>query len=149
MFHIFNLFFVFSLWTFVVYVMHRLAHSFSFLHYFHKDHHEQVTSQKIKGLHWTNCFLFFDNWKSTIDQWITEIIPAIIISYIFDQYILFFAYYIWAAFVQEFVEHNSKINFFPWLTSGKWHLIHHEYETKNFGVITWVWDRLFKTYAHI
>ena len=135
----------FLLWTFVVYWCHRLAHMMPFMRKFHMDHHKQVTQATIQGLNWKNVFLFFDTWNSTVDQWLTEVIPTIIISAILQQWWLLAFYYVWAAFIQEAVEHNNKINLYPFITSGRWHLIHHDYPNKNYGVFFPVWDILFNT----
>lgn len=136
---------IFLLWTFVVYWMHRAAHAISFMRRFHMDHHKQVSNQTINGLNWKNAFLWFDSKESTIDQWLTEVIPTIVISSITGHWWLFVAYYIWAAFIQETVEHNKKINLYPFITSGKWHLIHHDDPTKNYGVFVPLWDIIFGT----
>ena len=135
----------FLLWTFVVYWMHRLAHALPFMREYHLDHHAQVTDNTIQGLSWKNVFLWFDSWNSTVDQWITEVIPTIVISAVTGHWWLFIAYYVWAAFIQESIEHNSKINFYPFITSGKWHLIHHDDPTKNYGVFIPLWDIVFGT----
>lgn len=136
---------VFLGWTFTIYWMHRLAHIWSFMRKFHSDHHAQVTQETIAGLNWKNAFLWFDSWKSTVDQWITEVIPTLIISAVTGHWWLFAFYYIWAAFIQEAVEHNEKVNLYPFITSGKWHLIHHKNPTKNYGVFFPIWDILFGT----
>jgi sterol desaturase/sphingolipid hydroxylase (fatty acid hydroxylase superfamily) len=112
---------------------------------YHADHHAQVTEQTITGLHWKNAFLWFDNWKSTVDQWLTEVIPTFILSAVTGHWWLFVAYYVWAAFIQEAIEHNPKVNFYPFLTSGKWHLIHHQDPNKNYGVFIPIWDLVFGT----
>lgn len=137
--------FVFLLWTFSVYWTHRLAHAWPPMRRFHNDHHKQVSNQTIQGLHWKNALLWFDTKESTIDQWLTEVIPTIIISSITGHWWLFVAYYIWAAFIQEAIEHNEKINLYPFITSGKWHLIHHDDPTKNYGVFVPLWDMIFGT----
>lgn len=142
-------FLVFLLWTFVVYWAHRAAHMIPVVRKFHMDHHAQVSDQTIQGLNWKNAFLFFDTWNSTIDQWLTEVIPTIIISAITGHWWLLIAYYIWAGFIQEAVEHNKRINLYPFLTSGKWHLIHHDYATKNYGVFIPIWDLIFGTWKGI
>jgi sterol desaturase/sphingolipid hydroxylase (fatty acid hydroxylase superfamily) len=113
---------------------------------FHSDHHKQVTQQTINGLNWRNAFLFFDSWKSTLDQWFTEVIPTVIISAVTGHWWLAVAYYVWAAFIQEAIEHNSKINLYPFITSGKWHLIHHQDPAHNYGVFVPIWDLIFGTW---
>ena len=136
----------FILWSFILYICHRLAHSIGFLWYYHCDHHKQISSQTNKGCHWTNCFLFFDTWKSTADQWLIEIIPTILVCFLFSDITLLVLYYFWAVFIQERIEHNPNFDLYPILTSGKWHLIHHTNYDKNYGVFTSIWDKIFKTY---
>ena len=128
-----------------MYWMHRAAHVIPFMRRFHVDHHKQVTDQTINGLNWKNAFLWFDSKESTIDQWLTEVLPTIAISAITGHWWLLIAYYIWAAFIQEAVEHNDKINLYPFITSGKWHLIHHDNPNKNYGVFIPIWDIVFNT----
>lgn len=114
----------------------------------HADHHKQISDNTYDGLNWKNLFLYFDSPKSTLDQWYTEVIPTMIMSLFFGWW-LFVLYYIWAAFIQEAVEHNPKFNFYPIITSGKWHLMHHKDNSKNFGVFFPIWDILFKTWKPI
>lgn len=139
----------FLIWTFILYVCHRLAHQVTFLWYYHEDHHIQISKATNKGHHWSNYFLFFDSWKSTMDQWLIEIIPTIVLCLILQDYFLLIFYYVWAVFIQEKIEHNSYFNLFPLLTSGKWHLIHHKNSKKNFGVFVFYWDWLFNSYEKV
>jgi len=90
-------------------------------------------------------FLWNDNFKSTIDYWITEVLPTVIFSLITGQHWIFFLFYIYAATIQERVEHNSNFNWYPYYTSGKWHVLHHTRYPCNFGIVTPLWDILFKT----
>jgi sterol desaturase/sphingolipid hydroxylase (fatty acid hydroxylase superfamily) len=128
--------------------MHRLAHVIPYFKQIHADHHKQISDNTYDGLNWKNLFLYFDSPKSTLDQWYTEVIPTMIMSLFFGWW-LFVLYYIWAAFIQEAVEHNPKFNFYPIITSGKWHLMHHKDNSKNFGVFFPIWDILFKTWKPI
>ena len=138
---------VFLIWSFTLYWIHRGIHKINipYVSEFHWDHHKQVTQNKVKW-HWSNIFLFNDTWKSTADLWITEVIPTIIFCWITGHWWLFFTYYIWAAFIQEAIEHNKKFDLYPFITSGKWHLIHHKYSKYNYGLFVPIWDILFKTY---
>ena len=138
-------FLVFLSWTFTIYWLHRLAHVWKPMRKYHVDHHAQVTQETIQGLNWKNAFLWFDTWKSTVDQWLTEVIPTLVISAVTGHWWLFAFYYIWAAFIQEAVEHNQKVNLYPFITSGKWHLIHHNNHKVNFGAYTPIWDIFFNT----
>jgi sterol desaturase/sphingolipid hydroxylase (fatty acid hydroxylase superfamily) len=137
---------LFLLWTLLIYWMHRLAHVLPVMSHFHMDHHRQVTDETITGLHWKNVFLWFDTFESTADQWLTEVIPTILFAWITGHWWIAAFYYVWAAFIQEAIEHNPKFNLYPFLTSGKWHLIHHEDPDKNYGVFFPIWDMMFGTY---
>lgn len=139
-------FVTFFLWTLVIYWCHRLAHVLPVLKKFHADHHNQVSNNTYQGLNWKNVFLYFDSPKSTADQWCTEVIPTLVFCYFTGQWWIMGFYYIWAAFIQEAIEHNSNFNYYPLLTSGKWHLLHHEDNNKNFGVFFPIWDLLFDTW---
>ena len=140
---------VFLLWTFVVYWIHRLAHELPFVRDYHLDHHNQITNHTTQGPNWKNIFLWSDSWKSTVDMWLTEVIPAIIISLITGHWWLIIAYYVWAVCIQEIVEHHEKIDLYPVLTSGKWHLIHHDDSTKNYGLFVPIWDIIFGTWKSV
>lgn len=94
---------------------------------------------------WKNLFLFIDDWEQTIDQWLTEVIPTIIFCMITGEWWLFIFYWVWSALIQEAIEHNEKISLYPFLTSGKWHLMHHKNDNCNFGLFFPIWDILFKT----
>jgi sterol desaturase/sphingolipid hydroxylase (fatty acid hydroxylase superfamily) len=111
------------------------------------DHHGFILKNKTS---WkpNNLLLFNDNWKSTMDLWLTEVIPTIIFSFITGEWWIFVLYYVWAALIQESIEHNSKINL-PILTSGRWHLVHHNKPDKNFGLFLPIWDIIFKTNERI
>lgn len=139
------MFFVdFLAWTLVLYWIHRAAHAIPALQYAHWDHHWYITNHKDMGWHWSNLFLFNDNWISTLDLWLTEVIPTVLFAWFFDAWWLVVFYYVWAAVIQEAVEHNSRINWYP-ITSGQWHLTHHQNPSKNFGVFIPVWDKVFGT----
>lgn len=140
-----NYIFDFLVWTFVLYWLHRLAHVTPILRQIHNYHHRCVTQNRHVGKwHYTNIFLFNDNWPSTIDLWVTEVIPTIILSYIINSWWIFLFYYLWAAFFQESLEHNPHLNVYPF-TSGVWHLVHHRYPKYNFGLFFPIWDIIFQT----
>jgi sterol desaturase/sphingolipid hydroxylase (fatty acid hydroxylase superfamily) len=123
--------------------MHRAAHTIPVLIKIHRDHHIYVNSNKME---WklNNLVLFNDTQISTLDLWLTEVIPTIVFCYLTGQWWILLFYYVWAAFFQESLEHNSNFNF-PFLTAGKWHLIHHRKPNKNFGLFFSCWDIIFKT----
>lgn len=137
----------FLLWTLVLYWVHRLAHMYKipFITKMHWDHHKQITQGTYKGLHWTNLFLWTDSWKSTFDLWCTDVIPTIIFCWVTGQWWIGVFYYVWAAFFQEALEHNQKLKLYPFLTTGSYHLIHHNDSRKNFGLFIPIWDIVFKT----
>lgn len=137
----------FLFWTLILYWIHRISHNVFFLKKYHLDHHTYINKHGSNGWEWNNLFLFNDTRKSTIDLWLTEVIPTIIFSWITNQWWIFLLYYVWAAVFQENLEHNKNINF-PLLTSGKWHLIHHRQFTKNYSLFFPIWDIIFGTYKN-
>ena len=142
---------VFFAWTLYLYVIHRAIHAVG-VKYFpiafqaHADHHRYINTHAKTTWHWNNLFLFNDTWMSTLDLWITEVIPTLIFSWITGYWWVSVFYYFWAAFVQEIIEHNPDFDMYPVLTSGKWHLVHHQDTTVNFGLFVPLWDMLFGTY---
>lgn len=146
----FEITFYFFLWTFVLYWIHRVGHSLWFLKNYHVDHHQFILkNMKEKNYtgsrwHWNNLFLFNDTRKSTIDLWLTEVIPTILFSFVTGQWWISVFYYFWAAFIQEIIEHDPNFDL-PMLTSGKWHLLHHTKGIKNYGLFLPIWDIVFKS----
>lgn len=136
--------FYFLSWTLLIYTLHRLVHQIPALSYFHREHHRFVRENEITW-HWSNIFLWNDNFKSTIDYWTTEVLPTLIFSVLTEQYWIMIFFYIYAAFIQERLEHNNNFNLYPFYTSGKWHVLHHTRYPCNFGIITPLWDWIFKT----
>lgn len=136
----------FLLWTLTLYWIHRVAHIAPLLKKYHMSHHSYILQNDVSW-HWSNLFLYNDNRKSTIDLWMTEVIPTLIFSFLSGQYWISLLYYIWAAFIQETIEHNKNFNL-PLLTSGKWHLIHHR-SNSNYGLFIPLWDLVFNTYKRI
>jgi sterol desaturase/sphingolipid hydroxylase (fatty acid hydroxylase superfamily) len=143
--------FVFISWTLYLYLIHRVIHSiglrlFPVAFNAHADHHRYINTNKQTTWHWNNLFLFNDTWTSTLDLWITEVIPTLIFSLITGAWWVSVFYYVWAALVQEVIEHNPKFDLYPFLTSGKWHLVHHHNTSVNYGLFFPVWDILFGTF---
>lgn len=132
---------VFLCWTLMLYLIHRLVH-IPYLYGLHKHHHEFI-SKNGTSWQWSNLFLFTDDMKSTLDMWVMEIIPTILFCIVFGNWWLLGFYYVWAAFLQDTIEH-SNLNWYP-LTSGAWHLKHHENPKMNFGMFHPLWDKVFKT----
>ena len=135
--------FMFALWTLCLYWIHRLGHKSRWLMKFHADHHKHVNMHGTRW-HWNNLLLFNDTWKSTIDLWLTEVIPTLIFCAIFSCWWIFAFYWAWAALIQETVEHNPNVRI-PFWSSGAWHLRHHKNPTVNFGLYFTIWDKLFAT----
>jgi sterol desaturase/sphingolipid hydroxylase (fatty acid hydroxylase superfamily) len=136
--------FYFLLWTFIIYWIHRLGHNIPVLRKFHLEHHKFIRNNQPTW-HWNNIFLFNDNWPSTIDYWLTEVIPTAIFVLITEQWWIGIGFYLYAALIQERLEHNRTFNLYPLYTSGQWHMLHHTSYPCNFGIITPLWDILFKT----
>jgi sterol desaturase/sphingolipid hydroxylase (fatty acid hydroxylase superfamily) len=84
-----------------------------------------------------------------VDLWITEVIPTVIFAGLTGAWWVVIFYYIWAALVQEIIEHNPEVNVYPWLTSGQWHLVHHKNMRRNYGLFTPLWDIIFRTHTRI
>lgn len=133
----------FLLWTLLLYIIHRLAHVLPVFRYYHLDHHKVINLNEVKW-EWNNLLLYNDTAKSTVDLWLTEVIPTIVFSYLTSQWWILIFYYVWAAFIQERIEHNKNFNI-PILTAGKWHLVHHKKGNYNYGLFFSIWDRLFRT----
>jgi sterol desaturase/sphingolipid hydroxylase (fatty acid hydroxylase superfamily) len=136
--------FIFLLWTFCLYLVHRLAHLTPGVRHLHWNHHRYINMYETKW-HWNNLLLFNDTWKSTADLWITEVVPTLIFSYITGHWWISVFYYLWAALLQETIEHNKNFNMYPLITSGQWHLKHHTNTKINFGLFFPIWDIIFKT----
>lgn len=130
----------------MLYWIHRLGHCVPSIRNIHMHHHRFILSHNTNW-HWTNLFLFNDDWVSTLDLWMTEVIPTILFSLITGQWWISIFYYIWAALLQETIEHKKDFNI-PVLTSGKWHLIHH-HSAKNYGLFIPIWDIIFGTYNRV
>lgn len=147
-------FVIFLAWTLCLYVIHRAIHAhgrkyFPLAFKAHADHHRYINVNHGTSWHWNNLLLFNDTWLSTLDLWITEVIPTIIFSWITGHWWIAIFYYFWAALLQEQIEHNPKFDFYPFITSGKWHLVHHYNVSANFGLFFPIWDIIFKSYrAH-
>jgi sterol desaturase/sphingolipid hydroxylase (fatty acid hydroxylase superfamily) len=141
----------FLLWTLLLYWIHRIGHKISWINKYHSHHHALINNNLKKNIvtkwHWNNLFLVNDDWISTVDLWITEVIPTILFCLITNQVYIFVFYYIWTALIQENLEHNPAIDY-PLLTTGRYHLIHHRQVNKNFCLFFPVWDILFKTYDY-
>lgn len=138
--------FLILLWTLMLYFLHRFAHAVPVLRDWHSAHHAQV-DENATGWNWKNLFLWIDNKESTLDQWAIEIVPTFVFAWLTGAWYIALFYYVWAAFLQEWVEHNPNIDL-PILTSGKYHLCHHNDQTRNFCVFIPAWDYLFDTYAY-
>jgi len=148
-----NIIFHFLLWTFILYWIHRIGHRLPIVRTYHKAHHKFVSNTVRKNQtpinwHWSNLFLFNDNWNSTVDLWITEVIPSLIYSWITGQWWIIAFYYVWTAFIQERIEHNPKFDIYPFLTSGQSHLVHHSNPEKNYGLFFPIWDKIFGTFKN-
>lgn len=147
-----DLFCYFLLWNLILYWTHWLGHRIPYIRDFHLQHHKRISYNLKHGVvnrwHWSNIFLFNDDWTSTIDYWITEIIPTLLFCMITGQWWIMIVYYFWAAFIQESVEHNPKINL-PFMLSGHRHVLHHKKSTVNYGVLFPIWDKLFGTLKNV
>ena len=142
------IFFWFMLWTLMIYWMHRLAHVLPLLKKVHFGHHRTISTNRPPKWCFNNILMFQDNWISTVDVVIFELIPTVLFCLITGEWWILGLYYFWSAFIQESIEHNPNFNKYPWITSGQWHLIHHKKEC-NFGLFTSIWDIVFCTNSNI
>jgi sterol desaturase/sphingolipid hydroxylase (fatty acid hydroxylase superfamily) len=138
--------FWFLTWTLMLYWIHRLAHSVPWLGRIHMHHHRFILTNPPPRWRPHNILIFQDNLGSTLDVWITEIIPTVIFCYLTGAWWILIAFYIWSAFVQEEIEHNPNFDRYPLLTSGQWHLAHHFEGPCNYGIFVSVWDKMFGTF---
>jgi len=137
----------FFAWTLVLYWIHRLCHGLDFLRRIHLDHHGFINSNGNGKSRWeiNNCVLYNDSKHSTIDLWLTEVIPTVAFSAVTGQWWICIFYYVWAAFFQEIFEHRRGFDLFL-LTPGEWHLQHHRNCKVNYSLFFPVWDIIFGTY---
>ena len=131
-------------WTLLLYWVHRAAHVLNFMKPFHDDHHNYIVDNKGTTWNINNIFLFNDTWYSTVDLWLTEVIPTLVFAITTGAWWIAVFYWLWAAFFQENIEHNLEFNYYPF-TSGRWHLVHHQNPNKNYGLFFPVWDKVFRT----
>ena len=119
--------FHYLVWTFFIYWLHRIVHITEWTNYYHSDHHRYITEnwndglENITGWSWSDVFLIEDTWKSTVDLWLTEVIPTILYSSITGQWWILIMYWLWSSLLAEVIEHNPKFNV-PFIAAGKWHL---------------------------
>ena len=90
----------FFTWTLLLYWIHRISHVIPVLRDIHLDHHRFVLNNNTSW-HWSNLFLFNDTWTSTLDLWLSEVIPTLLFSLVTGQWWISVFYYVWAAFIQE------------------------------------------------
>jgi sterol desaturase/sphingolipid hydroxylase (fatty acid hydroxylase superfamily) len=135
-------------WTFLLYWIHRIVHKVSHVKKWHWDHHSYIIRNGDLKWEWPNLFLYNDTWKSTIDLYVTEVIPTLIFSWLTGQLWIFVFYYVWASTFQVVLEHKRGLDL-PVFTSGEWHLIHHRHPNKNYGLFFPIWDIVFGTYKRV
>lgn len=133
---------LFLSWTLMLYSIHRLVHRLPLLSRFHLAHHRYIKNGNSKW-NYKNLVLYTDDHGSTIDMWLTEVIPTILFCVAFNALWLWIFYYIWAALLQDTLEH-SNLDWYP-LTTGKWHMVHHRDARRNFGLFLPIWDKVFGT----
>lgn len=135
----------FLLFSFVVYWTHRIAHNTKFLWYFHKAHHSILYAGDYE-FSWWNLVGWFNDWQATVDQWVTEIIPLLIMIYIWPgAWPIAVLYYLDGFILAEGItDHNPRINI-PGLAMGRYHLMHHQNTTVNYDQYFRLWDTIFGT----
>lgn len=138
----------FLAWTLMLYWIHRIGHQIPAIRKIHLGHHRFIATNPPPQWHWSNLFLFQDDWPSTVDVWVTEIIPTLIFCWITGAWWIAVFFYLWSALIQESIEHSPMFDRYPWFTSGRWHLMHHSNGKCNYGIFITVWDRLFGTFKY-
>lgn len=149
--------FCFLLWTLASYALHRLAHvksPYNPLFKIHLAHHKAEYGKEknydFKWPGWRSFVLWFGDLQSTLDVWITLIIPAIVVSILFTQthFTVLIGVYLYEVFLSEHnLDHNPEITgpITRVLAIGQYHLTHHHYPKYNYGLYLTLWDIVFIT----
>lgn len=149
--------FCFLLWTLISYALHRLAHTksrYNPLFKIHLAHHKaeygKEENYKFKWPGWRSFVLWFDDLKSSLDVWITLILPAVLVSLLFPTThfaVLIFVYFYEVFLSEHNLDHNPEITGFVTrvLAIGQYHLTHHHYPKYNYGLYLTIWDIVFVT----
>lgn len=134
----------FLLWTGLLYGLHCLAHRSAFLWRFHRAHH-QVKYDGSFEFSWRNLIGFYNDWPSTIDQWLLEILPTLSLILLFPRaWPIGILYFIDNIFAEGITDHNPRIRP-PFLAMGRYHLAHHRDPQVNLDGFTQFWDWVFGT----
>lgn len=134
----------FLLWTGLLYGLHRLAHRWDVLWRWHQAHHAVVYAG-ANEFSWRNLVGFYNDWASTFDQWLLEILPTILFIALFPRaWPLGFLYLADNIFAEGITDHNPRICP-PLLAMGRYHLAHHVDSRINFDGFTQFWDWVFAT----
>lgn len=136
--------FYFLLWELILYWMHRISHKWHPFKKYHWAHHKAVNNLEIKWF-WQMIFLYQEDWDSTVDLILTELLPTLVFCLITGQWWIMIFWYLWTAFIQEHIQHNPRISSLP-LMAGKPHLVHHGDARYNYSVFSPTWDIIFRTY---
>src|ERR1700744_2338404 len=130
---ILNFTFLFLLWTFIVYVLHRLSHikhKFNFLYFIHRYHHRvDYSIQNRRKFDWRYLLFYFGDFYESLDVICTMTLPAFILYLIFSKYGVYLLafHYLYEVFLSEGqLDHNPRITgaitkYFSW---GEYHLKH-------------------------
>jgi len=132
-------------WTFAIYILHRAAHHIPILWQFHRYHHMTSYKGQWEFSLW-NLVLWFNDWHSTISQWILEVIPTIVLLVVSPEaWPIGLLYYIDGCCLSQGVTtHNPRICL-PGLAMGRYHLRHHANLRVNYDQNTHFWDWVFGT----
>jgi sterol desaturase/sphingolipid hydroxylase (fatty acid hydroxylase superfamily) len=149
-------------WNFLTYAYHRVGHlSFkgNFLRTIHLAHHRQmydlgtrknvVTPEPFKLRY---LLLYFDSFEESLDVWLGQMLPAIVVFLIFggfSWYLCIYVYIYEVFFSETLLDHNPRITnpfllcIFAW---GQQHLEHHRDPSCNFSFSINIFDYIFGTY---
>jgi len=152
--YIINFTSLFLLWTFIVYLLHRLSHfkhKLNFLYFIHRYHHRvDYNIERIRKFDWRYLLFYFGGFYESLDVVCTMTLPALVLYLIFPIYggYLLTFHYLYEVFLSEGqLDHNPTItgavtNYFSW---GKYHLKHHKDVRCNYSLIVPFWDFIFGT----
>lgn len=144
---------VLLLWTFIVYVMHFLAHQkfkHNFLNTFHKVHHQVDYRNGGSAFQWKFLYWNFGDIRVTLDLLCMITIPLLVLTWFFPSQgiVLLVLHYLDEVFLSEqLLDHNPKIkgNFNKLWVWGDYHLKHHKNPRKNLSFVFTFWDKIFGT----
>ncbi len=147
-----NMLIAFLVWTFLIYWIHRLAHTnkFKLLTEIHRSHHMIDYFNNDPQYDFRGFLFYFGSSKATLDVIVTITLPLILVIFIIggnSWHLLIFNYLYEAIFSEYILDHNKNLKgnitkVFAW---GDFHLTHHKYPKHNYSLLVCLWDYIFRT----